>query len=90
MIFHVPAMISSYPLAAALGRRDVANSSAVFGAILYVVLAGALLIWKAATPIALAWLMVISDAYVLLHCSVLLWPAPCRQHSQWLAGKNLS
>jgi hypothetical protein len=45
---------------------------------------------KAATLIALAWLMVISEAYVLLHCGVLLWPAARRHHSQRVAGKDLS
>lgn len=65
---HVMAMMASYPLAAALGRTEVANQAVVWGAMVYVALASVLFLTGAASPIRLAWLMAASETYVLSHC----------------------
>lgn len=83
---HVLAMMCSYPLAAALDRADVANSSVNYGALLYIVGAGLLLLAGRSTAARLAWLMVVSEAYVLTHCALLLFPSANRLRLQQLAG----
>lgn len=81
---HVLAMMTSYPLAAALNRTDVANAAVVYGAIIYLVCLGPLLAFEKATPGALAWLLVASETYVLSHCMAVLW-APARRR---IAGET--
>ena len=76
---HVAAMMSGYPLAAALDRLDVANRSVVFGALIYIALAGLSVVFHGASPVRFAWLLVISEAYVLLHCATQMWPAAHRR-----------
>jgi polysaccharide transporter, PST family len=76
---HVAAMMSGYPLAAALGRLEVANRSVVYGALIYVALAGLSVLFKVASPVVFAWLLVVSEAYVLLHCAMQMWPAAHRR-----------
>jgi PST family polysaccharide transporter len=76
---HVAAMMSGYPLAAALDRLDVANRSVVYGALIYVLLAGLSVVAKLASPVTFAWLLVLSEAYVLVHCAVQMWPAAHRR-----------
>jgi PST family polysaccharide transporter len=82
---HVLAMMCSYPLASALKRAEVANSAVNYGAILYLVGALVLAILGRASPEGLAWLMVVSESYVLLHCGLLLLPAANRLRLQQAA-----
>jgi PST family polysaccharide transporter len=71
---HVMAMMAGYPLAVAVNRADVANMAVTFGALVYVAIAALLLVTGGVTPTRLAWLLVISETYVLAHCALLLWP----------------
>jgi hypothetical protein len=76
---HVAAMMSGYPLAAALGRLDVANRSVVYGALIYLALASLSVVFHAASASMFAWLLVVSEAYVLAHCAIAMWPAAHRR-----------
>jgi PST family polysaccharide transporter len=67
--------LSGYPLGAALGNLKVANRTAVYGAIVYLLVAGVLLILRWDTPVAFAWLTIVSLAYVLAHRAFVLGPA---------------
>jgi O-antigen/teichoic acid export membrane protein len=71
---HVLTVMSGYPLAAALGRLDVANRSVVYGSVIYILGAVGLLATDRASPIAYAWLMIGAESYVLLHRALALWP----------------
>lgn len=81
---HVLAMMWSYPLAAALGRTDVANSAVICGALLYLVLAAPLVVLGSASPTALAKLMVVSELYIVVHCMAVLLPASRKLRTQRL------
>lgn len=74
VIIHAAAVMTGYPLAAALGRIDVANSSVLTGAIVYSILISVLLYLNQITPINLALLMIISEVCVLIHRSGVLIP----------------
>lgn len=88
IVVHVLAMMFGYPLAAGLDRVAVANSSVVYGSLAYVALAGGLLVSRTVNPTSLAWLLAISETYVLLHCALLLWPAARRQYWRRLAEQQ--
>jgi PST family polysaccharide transporter len=77
---HVLAMMSGYPLAAAVNRTDVVNSAVNCAAILYMLIASVFLIAASATPRVLAWLVLVTEGYVLSHCAVVLWPMAKRQY----------
>lgn len=79
---HVLTVLAGYPLAAAVNRVHVANRSVVYGALLFVVLATGIAVSTGATPTAFAWLLIISESYVLMHRVVALWPTARRQLSQ--------
>ncbi|OIP49521.1 MAG: hypothetical protein AUK28_03210 [Desulfobacterales bacterium CG2_30_60_27] len=74
IIVHVAASMSGYPLAAALGRLHVAKRSAVFGSLVYMVCAVALVVAGQGNAVAFAVLMVVAELYVLLHRALVLWP----------------
>lgn len=78
LVVNVMAVMSGYPLAAALGCLKVANSSVVYGALIYIALACLLLLTGQATPASFAWLMIIAEFYVLFHRGLILWPAAYR------------
>lgn len=75
---NVVSALSGYPLAAALGNLKVANTSVVYGGLLYVVLALVLVLRDRATPVGFAWLLLIAEIYVLLHRVIQLWPQAYR------------
>jgi polysaccharide transporter, PST family len=75
---NIMAVMSGYPLAAALGCLRVANSSVVYGALVYILLACALVLADQATPANFAWLMIIAEFYVLFHRGLALWPKAYR------------
>jgi len=77
-VVNIMAVMSGYPLAAALGSLKVANSSVVYGALIYIALACLLLLAGQATPASFAWLMIIAEFYVLFHRGLVLWPAAYR------------
>ncbi len=79
IVVHVLVLMTGYPLAAAVGRLDVANRSVTIGAVLHLAVAGALVAAGRATPSAFAWLLVLSEAYLLLHCAIVLVPAARRE-----------
>ena len=78
---HVLTVMSGYPLAAALGRLDVANRSVVYGSVIYILGAVGLLAADRASPIAYAWLMIGAESYVLVHRALALWPDAYRSCS---------
>jgi PST family polysaccharide transporter len=79
IVVHVLVLMSGYPLAAALGRLEVANRSVIIGSVLHLAVAGVLVAMGLATPPAFAWLLVLSESYLLLHCAVALLPAARRE-----------
>lgn len=87
IVVHVVVLMVSYPLAAAVGRLDVANrvvtlsAGVQIGAVALLILAGRL------TPISLAWLMVATEAYLLVHCGVLLVPLARRVVTRDVVGE---
>lgn len=74
VVIHAGAVMTGYPLAAALNRIDVANSSVVTGAIIYCIGIIILIFTNNVRPLTLASLMVISELSVLIHRSVILLP----------------
>ena len=80
IIVNAAAVMMGYPLAAAVGRIRVANDSVVGGAIIYALLLSLLLVLNVLTPINLAIIMILSEAYVLLHRIVLLLPSAIKKN----------
>jgi PST family polysaccharide transporter len=74
IVVNVMAVMSGYPLAAAVGNLRVANSSVAFGSIIYLVCAGLLLLFNEVSPIMFALIMILAESYVLVHRAVVLWP----------------
>ena len=78
IIVHVMAVMSGYPLAVAVDRVDVANISVICGSFIYILCASILIPLNRATPSTFAILMIISEFYVLVHRSIMLWPLAYR------------
>ncbi len=74
VVIHAAAVMAGYPLAASVGRLDVANSSVVTGALIYCLGIVGLLLTSGITPIMLAFLMIASELGVLIHRSWILLP----------------
>ena len=74
VVIHAAAVMAGYPLAASVGRLDVANSSVITGALIYSVGITGLLLAGKITPIMLACLMIISEVGVLTHRAWILLP----------------
>jgi PST family polysaccharide transporter len=74
ILIYVLNVMVGYPLAAALNRTSIANSSVVCGALVYFVGAVALLMSGRATPVLFAYLMVVAELSVLGYRGVILWP----------------
>ncbi len=73
IIIHVMAVMSGYPLAAALNRIDIANKSVVFGALVFLSLAVALIIFGGVSPVLLAVIMLASEFCVIVYRVLTLW-----------------
>jgi PST family polysaccharide transporter len=78
IVVHVVVLMITYPLAAAVGRLEVANQAVTVSAFVQGGLVAVLLSFGALTPVRLAWLMVVTEAYLLVHCGALLVPAARR------------
>lgn len=74
VVIHAGAVMTGYPLAAAVGRVDVANSSVITGALIYCLGVGLLVWFGGVTPMMLACLMVVSELGVLAHRALVLMP----------------
>lgn len=74
VVIHAAAVMAGYPLAASVGRLDVANSSVVTGALIYCLGIAGLLVIDEITPIMLACLMIVSEVGVLIHRAWILLP----------------
>ena len=74
VVVHAAAVMAGYPLAASVGRLDVANSSVVTGALIYCLGIAGLLLTDMITPIMLACLMILSELGVLVHRAFILLP----------------
>lgn len=83
---HVLTVLAGYPLAAALNRLDVANRSVFWGSVLYLLLAAFVVVTGRSKPVTFAWLVVIAEAYVLLHRSIALLPSAVRLYTQQKAS----
>lgn len=74
IVVHSAAMMTGYPLAAIVGRFDVANSSVVTGAIVYFSLLGLVFLFDVVEPTSLAIIMLVSEFFVFIHRSSILFP----------------
>ena len=74
VVVHAAAVMAGYPLAASVGRLDVANSSVVTGALIYCLGIAGLIPTDMITPIMLACLMILSELGVLVHRAFILLP----------------
>lgn len=84
---HVLVLMAGYPLAAALGRLDVANRAVILATVLHLAFAALLLALGAATPIAFAWVLVASESFLLVYSGVALVPIARRQHVLGIVGQ---
>lgn len=82
IVVHVVVLMTGYPLAAALGRLDVANTSVMIGALVHFAVAGVLVSLGLATPVAFAWLLVLSETYLLVHCGIAFFPVVRREFAR--------
>lgn len=80
IVVHVAAVVTGYPLAAALRRLDVANSSVITGVLVYTILGIVLYITNMISPSNLAALMVLSEFSVLIHRLIVLLPLALKQY----------
>jgi PST family polysaccharide transporter len=74
IIVHSAAVMMGYPLAAAVNRANVANSSVITGAVVYFAIFAYVLNFGTVTPISMAGIMVMSEFCVFLHRFVVLMP----------------
>jgi O-antigen/teichoic acid export membrane protein len=81
IVVHVVVLMAGYPLGAALNRLDVANTSVIVATILHAAGAGILIVLGQATPSAFAWLLVMSETYLLAHCAIVLLPLARRAYA---------
>ncbi len=74
VVIHAGAVMTGYPLAAAMGKLKTANQSVLTGALVFI--SGiVLLVWiDKITPLSLATLMILSELGVLIHRSSMLFP----------------
>lgn len=86
LVVHALTVLAGYPLAAALNRLDVANRSVFWGSVLYLLLAAFVVVTGRPKPVTFAWLVVIAEAYVLLHRSIALLPGAVRLYAQQKAS----
>lgn len=86
IVVHAAVLMAGYPLAAGLGRLDIANRAVIYATGLHLALASLLLLVRAATPAAFAWLIVASESFLLLYTGWVLLPLARRQHALRLAG----
>jgi PST family polysaccharide transporter len=74
IVFHAGAIMTGYPLAALVGRLEIANNSVVTGAVIYLLLLALSFLNNAVTPINLAYIIIGSEIAVLLHRTLFLFP----------------
>lgn len=77
---NVLAVMSGYPLAAALNNLKVANTSVVYGSVIYFLGVSAVLLVGQVTPIALVIVLLVAEFYVLVHRAIVLWPMAYAQY----------
>jgi PST family polysaccharide transporter len=88
IVVHVGAVFLGYPLAAAVGRLSVANTSVIFGSIVYFILLLIALKLQLATPISFAVIMVISEFTVFFYRAIILIPTAVKLNRQAADIKN--
>lgn len=74
IVIHAATVMIGYPLAALVNKLEVANSSVITGAVVYLLTLGLLFHLNVVTPVYLAFLMLISELSVFLHRSIVLVP----------------
>jgi PST family polysaccharide transporter len=82
IVVHVMAVMSGYPLSVALGRMDVANTSVIYGAIVFAIGLAGLVLMDRLGAVSLALLMIVAEAYVFVHRALALWPVAYLQLKQ--------
>jgi PST family polysaccharide transporter len=82
IVIHAGAIMTGYPLAALVGRLDVANTSVMTGAGVYFILLAIAFFSNSVTAINLAFIMMASELAVLLHRSFLLIPIALKNRQQ--------
>ena len=82
IVVHAGAIMTGYPLAALVGRLDVANASVMTGAVVYFILLAIAFFSNSVTPIILAFIMMTSELAVLLHRSIVLIPIALKNSQQ--------
>lgn len=81
IVVHAGAIMTGYPLAAVIGKIDVANSSVITGSVVYFVLLAAAFFLEFITPVNLAIIMLTSEFFVFLHRASVLLPIAIKR---WL------
>ena len=82
IIIHAAAIMTGYPLAAIVGRLDIANTSVILGAVVYLGLLLIMFTLKILSPMSLAIIMVVSELCVVLYRCFMLYPLVIRINSQ--------
>lgn len=80
IVVHVSTVVTGYPLAAALRRVDVANSSVITGGLVYIIVVLLLYISNEISPANLALLVILSESSVLIHRLIILVPLALKQY----------
>lgn len=80
IVIHAAAVMTGYPLAAVVGKLEVANSSVMTGAVIYFILLALAFSLNAIAPVYLALIMLISEFSVLLHRVIVLFPMAVKKH----------
>jgi len=65
LIFHVINAVSGYPLFTIFGRLDIANSTLIFGAAVFIALVASYIALGMVGPFALAWTVVVAELCIL-------------------------
>jgi PST family polysaccharide transporter len=81
IVFHAGTVMTGYPLATAVGRIDVANSSVITGALIYCTGIIVLFLFGQINPLMLAFLMIISELGVLAKRAFILIPVAMQKIS---------
>lgn len=88
IVIHAAAIMTGYPLAAVVGKLEVANSSVMTGAVVYFILLGLAFYLNMVAPTYLAAIMLISEFSVFMHRSIVLLPLAVRKQQPIIPQGN--
>ncbi len=79
IVVHICTVMSGYPLAAVLGRTEVANRSVIFGSVVYIVCVTAAVGLNKVSGLAIASFMLLVECFIFTYRAVCLWPEAYRR-----------